>query len=79
MVYKGLIDQNNQGTRGGLQPLPSGLYKDGEPAVISKYFLYKCDPVSPSPNEIARLTDYIVAYACKGNETIDKEMKKGKL
>ena len=24
----------------------------------------------PNPDEIARVTDYIVAYACKGNESI---------
>src|SRR6478735_3014231 len=29
--------------------------------------LYECDPMHPNPDEIARLTDYIVAYACKGN------------
>ena len=27
----------------------------------------------PDPDEIARVTDYIVAYACKGNETIVEE------
>lgn len=27
----------------------------------------------PNPDEIARVTDYIVAYACKGNETIVEE------
>jgi hypothetical protein len=35
--------------------------------------LYECDPLQPNPNEIARVTDYIVAYACKGNETIVEE------
>ena len=37
--------------------------------------LYECDPKHPSPEEIARVTDYIVAYACKGNETIVEEKK----
>lgn len=40
--------------------------------------LYECDPINPNPDEIARVTDYIVAYACKGNETIVEEMKQMK-
>lgn len=40
--------------------------------------LYECDPLNPNPDEIARVTDYIVAYACKGNETIIEEMKQMK-
>ncbi len=36
--------------------------------------LYEGDPLNPDPDEIARVTDYIVAYACKGNETIMEEM-----
>ena len=35
--------------------------------------LYECDPLHPNPDEIARVTDYIVAYACKGNETVVEE------
>ena len=35
--------------------------------------LYNCNPLHPDPDEIARVTDYIVAYACKGNETIVEE------
>ena len=35
--------------------------------------LFECDPLHPNPDEIARVTDYIVAYACKGNETIVEE------
>jgi hypothetical protein len=31
---------------------------------------YECDPFSPDPSEIARVTDYVVAYACKGNSTL---------
>ena len=37
--------------------------------------LYESDPLNPDPEEIARVTDYIVAYACKGNETIVEEKK----
>ena len=40
--------------------------------------LYECDPKHPSPCEIARVTDYIVAYDCKGNETIVEEKKQMK-
>ena len=40
--------------------------------------LYECDPLHPNPDEIARVTDYIVAYACKGNETIVEEKKQMK-
>src|SRR5687767_8115017 len=40
--------------------------------------LYDCDPLRPSPDEIARVTDYIVTYCCKGNETIVEEMKQMK-
>jgi hypothetical protein len=32
-------------------------------------FLYTSDPRYPDLDEIASVTDYIVAYACKGNET----------
>jgi len=35
--------------------------------------LYDCDPFHPDPDEIARVTDYIVAYACKGNESAVEE------
>ena len=35
--------------------------------------LYNCDPKCPNPEEIARVTEYIVAYACEGNETIVEE------
>jgi len=40
--------------------------------------LYECDPLHPNPDEIARVTDYIVAYACKGNKTIVEEMNQMK-
>jgi hypothetical protein len=38
--------------------------------------LYDADPDSPDPEEIAKVTDYIVAYACKGNESLTKEKAK---
>ena len=37
--------------------------------------LYDSDPKHPSPTEIAKATDYIVGYACKGNETLIEEKK----
>ena len=40
--------------------------------------LYECDPLYPNPDEVARVTDYIVAYACKGTETLVEEMKQMK-
>ena len=35
--------------------------------------LYDCDPYHPDPEEIAKVTDYIVAYQCKGNDSFQKE------
>jgi hypothetical protein len=32
-------------------------------------FLYASDPQNPNLDEVASVTDYIVSYACKGNET----------
>lgn len=40
--------------------------------------LYDCNPLYPNPDEVAKVTDYIVAYTCKGNETILEEMKQMK-
>ena len=40
--------------------------------------LYEGDPSCPDPDEIARVTNYIVAYACKGNESLMEEMKQNK-
>lgn len=31
--------------------------------------IYDCHPDKPSVSDIARVTDYIVGYACKGNTT----------
>jgi hypothetical protein len=38
--------------------------------------LYDSDPDSPLPEDVGRVTDYIVAYQCKGNETYFQERKK---
>lgn len=40
--------------------------------------LYDSDPKCPNPEDIGRVTDYIVAYACKGNETIVQEKQQMK-
>ena len=35
--------------------------------------LYDTDPDQIDPSEISKVVDYIVAYACKGNEKIKDE------
>ena len=40
--------------------------------------MYECDPLHLNSDEIARVTNYIVVYTCKGNETIVEEMKQMK-
>ena len=37
--------------------------------------LYDSDPDNPLPEDVGRVTDYIVAYQCKGNETYFQERK----
>jgi hypothetical protein len=37
--------------------------------------VYDCDPKAPSISEIAKITDYIVSYACKGNSTTEEEKR----
>ena len=37
--------------------------------------LYDSNPLHPDPGDVARATDYIVAYACKGVETLQEEKK----
>ena len=37
--------------------------------------LYDSDPDNPDPADVARATDYIVAYACKGVETLQEEKR----
>jgi hypothetical protein len=36
---------------------------------------YNCDPSEPDISEIARVTDYVVAYSCKGNATHTEEVQ----
>jgi hypothetical protein len=40
--------------------------------------LYDSDPKCPNPEDIGQVIDYIVAYACKGNETIVQERQQMK-
>ena len=35
--------------------------------------IYNSDPKNPDVMDIARVTDYIVAYSCKGNATMKEE------
>jgi len=35
--------------------------------------IYSSDPKNPDVQDIARVTDYVVAYACKGNKTLKEE------
>lgn len=35
--------------------------------------IYESDPDCPDLNEIARVTDYVVGYACKGGSTAQEE------
>ena len=38
-----------------------------------KVLLCDCHDSEPTPEDIAEVTDYVVAYACKGNETLATE------
>lgn len=40
--------------------------------------VYNCDPKYPNVSEIARVTDYVVAYACKGNSTVKEEREQNR-
>ena len=40
--------------------------------------IYNSDPSNPDLSEIARLTDYIVSYSCKGNCTLKEEKEQTK-
>lgn len=40
--------------------------------------VYDCDPKHPNINEIARVTDYVVAYSCKGNTTVKEEREQNR-
>lgn len=35
--------------------------------------VYNCDPLNPDLGELAKITDYIVSYACKGHTTLKEE------
>lgn len=37
--------------------------------------IYDCSPKAPNVSEIARVTDYVVAYSCKGNATLKEEIQ----
>ena len=38
-----------------------------------KILIYDTDPVNPDRKELARVTDYVVAYTCKGNASLQTE------
>ena len=38
--------------------------------------LYDSDPSNPDPADVAKVTDYVVAYACKGNDALQPEKAK---
>ena len=40
--------------------------------------LYQSDPHYHDPSELATGTDYVVSYACKGNESITEEKQRFK-
>lgn len=40
--------------------------------------IYDSSPKNPNLNEIARVTDYVVSYACKGNTTIKEEREQNR-
>ena len=40
--------------------------------------IYKTDPDAPDLKEISRVTDYVVAYSCKGNATLREEIETNK-
>ena len=35
--------------------------------------IYQSDPMNPDPNEIAKVTDYVVGYHCKASHTYVEE------
>jgi len=35
--------------------------------------VYRCDPKNPDSSEIARVTDYVASYSCKGNYSLKEE------
>jgi len=43
-----------------------------------QFLVYTCNPKEPSADDIARVTDYVVAYSCKGNKTLKEEREQTK-
>ena len=58
-----------------LQMIPSSMFlcQSWRANCDFQYMFYDSDPKYPDAQEIARVTDYVVAYACKGVETIQAE------
>jgi hypothetical protein len=40
--------------------------------------IYDCDPMHPNLTEIARVTDYVVSYACKGSTSVKEEREQNR-
>lgn len=40
--------------------------------------VYSCDPLHPDIGEIAKVTDYVVSYATKGNTTMKEEREQNR-
>jgi hypothetical protein len=40
--------------------------------------VYSSDPEHPDADDIARVTDYVVGYACKGNNALKEEREQSK-
>lgn len=40
--------------------------------------IYNSDPRNPDIMDIARVTDYIIAYSCKGNATMSEEKQQNR-
>lgn len=40
--------------------------------------IYDCDPRHPNLNEVARVSDYVVSYACKGNTSNKEEREQNR-
>lgn len=40
--------------------------------------VYRCDPKKPDSSEIARVTDYVASYSCKGNYSLKEERQHNK-
>ena len=40
--------------------------------------IYKSNPDAPDLREISKVTDYVVAYSCKGNSTLQEEIETNK-